>query len=563
MCLGNYKRTFLILLAAWFSINLFQALFMEILSDETYYRLYAEYPDWGYFDHPPMIALMIKASSLVFSGNLSIRFMTVLLQLGTLVLIWMTIEKKKPDSRNVFTFFIVSGSICMFSGYGVISSPDAPLLFFTALFLFAYKKFAGSRKWPATLLLSLSMAGLAYSKYQAVLVIGFVVFSNFALLKNFKFWVAGILALAMLAPHFYWQYSHHFPSLQYHLAYRLEDFKWKNLIEYLPNQLALFNPLIFGAVIFVLIKYKLSGQFNRCLSFQIIGFIAFFWLIGFRDHVEPNWTVACSIPMIIILTEKSTEDPALFLYIRRYVMPSILLVLAIRIVLMTNIDLTRLIGYSGKKAKFEFIETIAKDLPVIFTGSYQAPSLYPFYTGREATVISSVCSRQTQFDVWQFEKKYHNKTVFVSSPNDRRSKVYGSGFNRFWGFKTDSLQTVNRMKIMYRLSENVFHPGDSIRLSFTLLNTYDYSIDFNHCQFPVSVCMVLTKGKEKKDITVQDVSLSEPIGIVPGGRTLERRFFAIIPALEEGEYKFGICLNNIFGPSFNSHFTKIRIAGMD
>jgi hypothetical protein len=267
--------------------------------------------------------------------------------------------------------------------------------------------------------------------------------------------------------------------------------------------------------------------------------------------------------MIIILTEKSTEDPALFLYIRRYILPSILLVLAIRILLITNIDLTRSIGYSGKKEKFEFIETVAKELPVIFTGSYQAPSLYPFYTGREATVLSSVCSRQTQFDIWQFEKKYHNKTVFVSSITDRRSKVYGSGFNRFCGFKTDSLQTVNRMKIMYRLSENVFHPGDSIRLSFTLQNTYDYTIDFNHRQFPVSVCMVLIKGKEKKDITVKDVSLSEPLGIVSGGQTLERRLIAIIPVLEDGDYKLGICLTNIFGPSFNSRFTKIRIGSKD
>jgi 4-amino-4-deoxy-L-arabinose transferase-like glycosyltransferase len=563
MYLRNYKKIFLILLTAWFAINLIQALVMEILSDEAYYRLYAEHLDWGYYDHPPVVALMIKASSFIFSGNLGIRFMTVLLQLGTLALIWKTIENRKPDSQNVFTFFIISGSICMFSGYGVITSPDAPLLFFTALFFFAYKKFIRSQNWPATLLVSVAMAGLVYSKYQAVLVIGFVVLSNLGLLKSFKFWFAGILALAILSPHFYWQFSHNFPSLQYHLVYRLEDFTWKHLLEYLPNQLALFNPFTFGAVIFVLIKYTPSGPFNRSMYFQIIGFIAFFWLTAFRDHVEPNWTIACSIPMIILLSERSAIDPALFRYIRSYVLPSILLVLAMRILLITNIDLTRSIGYSGKKEKFEFIETVAKELPVIFTGSYQAPSLYPFYTGREATVLSSVYSRQTQFDLWQFEKKYHNKPVFVSSLTDRRSKVYGSGFNRFCGFKTDSLQTVNRMKITYDLSETVIHPGDSLNLSIALQNTYDYNIDFNHHQFPVRVCLVLIKSKEKNNITVQDVSLSEPIDIITGGQTLERSLTAIIPELEDGNYKLGICLNNIFGPSFNSRFTKIILKGID
>ncbi len=559
----NHKKIFLILLAVWLTINIIQAQFMEVLSDEAYYKLYAEHLDWGYYDHPPMVALMIKASSLVFSGNLGIRFMTVLLQLGTLVLIWRTIKNREPDSRNVVTFFIISGSICMFSGYGVITSPDAPLLFFTALFFYAYKKFIESQKWPVNLLLSVAMAGLVYSKYQAVLVIGFTILSNLRLLKNLKFWFAGILALAILSPHFYWQFSDGFPSFQYHLVYRLEGFKLKHLIEYLPSQMILFNPFTFVAVIFVLIKYAPSGQFNQSLYFQIIGFIAFFWLIAFRDHVEPNWTIACSIPMIILLSERSTENPALFIYIRRYILPSILLVLAMRIILMTNIDLTRKYGYSGKNEKYEFINEFAKELPVIFTGSFQAPSLYHFYTGKEATVLSSVYSRQTQFDIWQFEKKYHNRPVFICSTQDRRTQVYGSGLRQFCGFKTDSLQTVNRMRITYGLLEHVFHPGDSIRLSFTLQNTYDYSIDFNHPQFPVRVCLVLISSKEIIGTTVQDVSLSEPVSIIKGGQILERSLTANIPELENGDYVFGICLSTIFGPSFNSRFTKICVRRID
>jgi 4-amino-4-deoxy-L-arabinose transferase-like glycosyltransferase len=84
----NFNRTFLILLIAWFLINLIQAYFMEIMSDEAYYGLYAANPAWGYYDHPPMIALLIRISSFIFSGNLGIRFMTVFLQTGTLILIW-------------------------------------------------------------------------------------------------------------------------------------------------------------------------------------------------------------------------------------------------------------------------------------------------------------------------------------------------------------------------------------------------------------------------------------------------------------------------------------------
>ena len=164
--------------------------------------------------------------------------------------------------HRVYTFFIVSGSIFMFSGYGVITAPDAPLLFFTALFLFSYKRFLVSQQWSVTLLLAVSMAALVYSKYHAVLVIAFAVMSNLILLKRRRFWIAGILALIVTLPHFYWQFSHEFPSLQYHLAYRLENFKVKHVLEYLPNQMALMNPFTLGAAAFVVIKFEPSDQFT-------------------------------------------------------------------------------------------------------------------------------------------------------------------------------------------------------------------------------------------------------------------------------------------------------------
>jgi hypothetical protein len=556
----NNRKLFLILLGVWFAINLLQALFMEISNDEAYYRVYAEHLDWGYFDHPPMIALMIRASSLIFRGILGIRFMTLLLQLGTLIITWKIIDYKEPDARKIITFFIISGSICMFTGYGILTFPDAPLLFFTALFLLAYKKFIAAQNWPVTLFLSLSIAGLGYSKYQGVLVIGFVVLSNLRLLGKFKFWFAGILALVLLSPHFYWQIANNLPSLQFHLVDRLEGFKWKSFFEYLPNQMALLNPFTLGAVIFVLLKYAPSGRFSRSLYFQIIGFIGFFWLTSFRDHVEPNWTIACSVPMIILLAEKWPENPALFRYIRRFMLPSIFIILVLRILLLTKFDFIKAIDFSGKKEKYEYIESVTKDLPVIFTVSYQDPSLYSFFTGKEATVISSVYTRQTQYDLWQFEKKYNNRPVFIVTNAGEKSRVYGSGSLQFCGFETDSLQTVNRMKISYSMTRSEFHPGDSISLPFTMENPYNYDIDFNHHQFPVTVCLVFRKGKET---IVQHVSLSDPPGIISSGSTIERRLTAVIPELPDGDYKIGICLNTLFGPAYNSHFSKIIIGRTD
>ena len=192
------RKILIIILLTWFLINLVQALFTEILSDEAYYGMYGRYLAWGYFDHPPMVALLIRISSLFFTGNLGIRFMTVLLQIATLIIIWKTIVIREPDNVTIITYFIVAASICMFAAYGILATPDAPLLFFTALFLYSYRKFLEKRSWPVALLLSISMAGLIYSKYQAVLVIGILVLSDLRLLRSFKFWIAGIFAITLL-----------------------------------------------------------------------------------------------------------------------------------------------------------------------------------------------------------------------------------------------------------------------------------------------------------------------------------------------------------------------------
>jgi hypothetical protein len=264
--------------------------------------------------------------------------------------------------------------------------------------------------------------------------------------------------------------------------------------------------------------------------------------------------------MIIILSGRSHKDPLLFRYIRKYILPSVLLLVVIRILFMMDFRFIRYLAYSGKEVKYKAIESEAKDLPVVFTGAFQRPSLYTFFTGRESIAISSLYSRQTQFDIWQFEKKYHNKPAFICINPRWNSQIYSSDSLQFGGFRTDSLQTVNRIRIYFNLNENTLQAGDSVNLSFSMQNPYDYDIDFGHNKFPVELCMVFLKDKK---VSVHKVSLAEPVGIISGGDTLSSNFSAVVPLLPDGNYHFGLSLNTIFGPSLNSHFVKIRINNND
>ena len=91
-------KLFLYLLGSILILNLFQANFTELIYDEAYYWHYAKNLAWGYFDHPSMVALMIKIGGFLFEGELGVRFVSCLFSVGTFVLLWLAIdntEKKK------------------------------------------------------------------------------------------------------------------------------------------------------------------------------------------------------------------------------------------------------------------------------------------------------------------------------------------------------------------------------------------------------------------------------------------------------------------------------------
>ncbi|MCX6226728.1 MAG: glycosyltransferase family 39 protein [Bacteroidia bacterium] len=552
----DYKKIFLFLLIVTFVLNLAQALFTGILSDEAYYGLYGANLSWGYFDHPPMVGLLVKLSSLIFSGTLGIRFMSVVVHVFTILLTWKLIEENHPDTRKVAIFFLLVGTSVMFSAYGFVTTPDSPLLFFVALFLYAYRNFLKEKNWGATLLLSVAMAGMIYSKYQAAIVIALVVFSNLRLLRNGKFWLSGIFALVLLFPHFYWQYIHDFPGFKYHLVDRSGIFKWRYIYEYIPNQMASFNPFIFCAIIFVLLKFKAKDTFERALYFLIIGFIAFFWITGFRGHVEPHWTVSAAIPTIILLFRRSFENKKLMGYVLKVILPSFLLVLVIRLLIIVNDTAKTMAGFDKRRAETEYVGKLAGNVPVLYIGSFQSPSTYSFFNGKKALLISTLDTRRTQFDFWQWETQYQNRAVFVCADIPGKSRTFESGEQSVTGFFTDSLQTVTRMRIKYIPPANQMISGQNIVLDCTIQNPYTFSIDFNHQQFPVELKAAFLK---RKATFLQPVQMDHPIGIIQPGESINRTLSFVVPKLGRGKYQFGLSLTNCLGPSLNSKYEKVNL----
>ena len=482
----------------WFIVNLLQGIFTAIHEDEAYYALFGEYLAWGYFDHPPMVALMTFLSSKLFSGTLGVRFCTIIISCLTLFVIWLIAngrpfdklrdlkhtEQTKvvepvetPAKNNVLFYFVLAFSIPIVNLYGFVTTPDAALLLFSALFLLVYQRYLNENSWKNALLIGLLMALMVYSKYHAFLLLGLIVLSNLKLLKDGKFWLACLLALALLIPHILWQINADFPSFRYHLSGRSEPFRWSYFLEYLPYQLMVFNPFVFGAVVYVLIppaplkrgmrEALQDGDkvFERGLKFILIGFFVFFWLMTLRGHVEPHWTAVGMIPVVVLLYRKSLVNNKLLNYIKWVVASSLLLVVAMRIALLTPIAAH--FGFCQDSSRYESIATEAGHHPVGFLGSFQQPALYHYFTGNESTALRCYYDRKTQYDLWQFDTAWIDKPVYVD----------GIGL-------MEHFLSANRLVTTFDIVNAgdevplVIKTNDTLLINFSIFNPCPHAIDF-------------------------------------------------------------------------------------
>lgn len=400
-------------LLVWGLLDLLCALFCEIHADEAYYRLYGQFLNWGYFDHPPMVGLMTALSSAIVPTtslmlkNLSVRLVTVLMHVATVYVVWKTILDFRfqiLDFKSLLVkFLLIAASMPMFCVYGFMTTPDAPLLFFAALFYYAYRRFTIDHSWSMTALLGLSMAGMLYSKYIAVLVIAFAVIGNWRLLRDGKAWAAVGLAALLMIPHLLWQINNGWPSFTYHLLSRAEAYRPLYTLEFLPNQWAVFNPIVWALMLWLGGKAILHGDaFRRSLGATVIGFQAFFLLMSFRGHVEPHWTVVTAIPAIFLIGEDTLRLKGRVI-IKWTLCVCVGLVLIARVVLMLDI-LPPQTGLAGKQAQMAQIHAEAQGLPVVFDGSFQTPSLYRFYYDDQAVLVRNMYDRYTQYDLLHLER---------------------------------------------------------------------------------------------------------------------------------------------------------------
>ncbi len=216
--------------------------------------------------------------------------------------------------------------------------PDTPLLFFTAVFLYIYRRFIQKINWQNALLLGLSIALLFYTKYHGLLIVLFTVLSNKKLLVRWQTWLAALFVMILYAPHLYWQWEHDWMSFRYHLfESNVSTYKFSYTTDYLLGQLLLAGPLAGFILLPAAFIYKTKDQTEKALKYVLIGMYSVFLISSFRGKVEVNWPMPALIPLIVLSHQFIIDKLSWIKPLRVIAFISLLLIIAGRIYLVVDI----------------------------------------------------------------------------------------------------------------------------------------------------------------------------------------------------------------------------------
>lgn len=196
-------------------------------NDEVYYLSYAQHLQWNYFDHPPMVALLIRLTSfnLYFQNEFFVRLGPVILSALNTLLIYDLVKKLRNEQAGFIAAILFSASFYSSVIAGVFILPDSPQLVYwiisIALLVDIISGKLSTQQINYKLLLFGIVAGLCImSKVHGIFLwLGFglyIVIYQRKLLGNVYLYLGALLTAIIISPILIWNIQNDFITYTYH-----------------------------------------------------------------------------------------------------------------------------------------------------------------------------------------------------------------------------------------------------------------------------------------------------------------------------------------------------------
>lgn len=292
-------------------LRLAPAALVHLTEDESYYRLWAAHLQWGYYDHPPMIAWWIWLGERVGGDTaLGLRLASVFATGITTWLVGDLARRLGASEATALRAAVWYNATFVVALGGMLATPDSPTCLFWVLTLWclARIKDGGQGWWLA----AGGAAGLALlSKYSSLFlapgILAWVLMDRDrrADLARPGPWLAALIAAAVFAPNIAWNAQHHWLTFAKQFGRAAADgLKLGGVPEFLLSQFFLLNPLIaVYAALGVAAQLRGEGE-ARARPFLLpavsaLPFLAYLLLHSLHDRVQGHWPVPVYAPLAL------------------------------------------------------------------------------------------------------------------------------------------------------------------------------------------------------------------------------------------------------------------------
>ena len=309
--LGSGNESFAIaLVIIAFLLRLIYITQIELLPEDSYYWNYSRHLDFGYLDHPPMVAWLIWLGTAVFGGSEFGVRVGALCCAGIASVFSYRLTRNLFGEASAIVAVVLLQVLPFFFLAGMLMTPDAPLTAAWAAALYFLERALVAGQGRAWLWAGVCLGLGLVSKYTVGMLVPvaflFVVLDppSRRWLLRWEPYAALIIALAIFAPVILWNAQHEWASFAFQTSRRLAETPRFALHKLIISMLVLLTPTGFFTLLVSRFSRGPAGAASTSdespdvrrrwlfIRLTVLVPISVFVVFSLRHDVKIDWTGA-------------------------------------------------------------------------------------------------------------------------------------------------------------------------------------------------------------------------------------------------------------------------------
>ena len=435
----NPRRIFLFCLFPLLVFRIWLAMALPITGDEAYFIWWGRIPDWGYYDHPPMIGWWLAVQLLLGDGIGWLRLTSVLqpFVLAAAVAVMLprirTEENATGNDRRWWAaLFTLLAPVAV---WNVLITTDTPLIYFSVFSGLAWLRARRDDDLRWYLLAGIFLAGAVLSKY-------FVAFLGFAYLVD-ALWrphrkkIVGLAlcyacTLPTLALMAWWNAGHCWPNFMFNFVNRHEDagLSWKTPLLYASMMLYVLTP----PLAWRLLRVREVAATHFSLALLAFVPLILFAILSLVKTIGLHWVLSF-VPFAAMLVAL-TQEPATLRNTGRFVAGFALLHVIVVLVISRmpieswrNFDFYRSTVLAFESAQIQQRLASYGDDYVLASDGYADAATLGANSRHYVVVFGAASSHARHDDILTDFRLLDHRNILVVSKNQPRLDDYAPYFD--------------------------------------------------------------------------------------------------------------------------------------